>query len=256
MTAWASLRWQQANFFSGTSFPEGELLPVPLVLGGGAFLRPDPRVTISRAQLPPSHRIMVRDLWCTVAERAVFDEMIRHGHLRRAVADIDMASAAGLVTVASVKDFVASLGPWTGGPLARQAADLASNDSRSPQETAMRLVWVLDAELPLPLCNVPVFDLHGNLIGIPDLIDPVAGLVGEYQGADHKWGERHRSDTAREDRFRNAGLEMFEVVGGDLADRGLVVERMLTARKRSKFLLPHEREWTLDAPAWWCARAS
>ena len=30
----------------------------------------------------------------------------------------------------------------------------------------MRLVWVLDAGLPAPKCNMPVLDLHGNLIGV------------------------------------------------------------------------------------------
>lgn len=256
VTAWASLRWQLATFFDGTTYPDGELLPVQLVLGGSAFLRPDPRVAISRAQLPPGHRTKIRDVWCTIGERAVFDEVIRHGELRQAVVDIDMAAAAGLVTVASFIEFVASIGPWSGVPFAREAAALASMDSRSPQETRMRLVWVLDAELPNPLCNVPVFDLHGNLLGIPDLFDPIAGLVGEYQGADHKEGERHRSDAAREDRFRNVDLEMFEVVGGDLADRGLVVDRMLAARARAKFLPPDRRTWTLDTPAWWTRRAS
>ena len=80
----------------------------------------------------------------------------------------------------------------------------------------MRLRWVLDAGLPPPLCNRPLFDLDGNLIGIPDLFDPVAGLVGEYDGADHKDGERHRADVAREERFRDHGLEYFQIVRGDL----------------------------------------
>lgn len=254
VTAWASLRWQLASFFEGTSYPDGELLPVPLVLGGGAFLRPDPRVSISRAQLPPAHRITVRGLWCTTGERAVFDEMVRHGQLRQAVVDIDMAAAAGIVTAAAFAAFVESLGPWTGVPLARAAAALASDDSASPQETRMRLVWVLDAELPVPLVNAPVFDLHGNLLGIADLFDPVAGLAGEYQGADHKDGERHRSDVARAERFRDVELEMFEVVGGDLADRDLVARRMLAACARSKFRPPDQRAWTLEAPPWWRSR--
>ena len=49
----------------------------------------------------------------------------------------------------------------------------------------MRLVWVLIAELCPPLCNAPLFDLGGQLLGIPDLFDPEAGLVGEYDGAHH-----------------------------------------------------------------------
>ena len=47
----------------------------------------------------------------------------------------------------------------------------------------MRLVWRLDAGCPWPLCNAPVFDLAGELLGVPDLIDPVHGVYGEYDGA-------------------------------------------------------------------------
>ena len=115
----------------------------------------------------------------------------------------------------------------------------------------MRLCWVIDAGLPEPVCNREVFDLDGNLIGVPDLFDPVAGLVGEYDGADHKDRARHRRDVAREERFRDHGLEYFEVVGGDLRNRGLVVDRMLNARRRAKFLPPESCAWTLTPPPWW-----
>ena len=144
---------------------------------------------------------------------------------RTAVVVIEMAVAAGLTKVASYARYVApGRNAWTGVPFVRKALLLAIDDSRSPQETRMRLCWVLDAGLPPPLCNRELFDLDGNLIGIPDLFDPVAGLVGEYDGADHKDGQRHRRDVAREERFRDHGLEYFEVVGGDLRDRGLVVD--------------------------------
>ena len=62
--------------------------------------------------------------------------------------------------------------------------------------------------------------------------------MGEYQGADHKDGHQHRDDVEREEKFRDHGLEFFEVVGGDLSRRQLVVERMLNARRRAKFLPP------------------
>lgn len=120
----------------------------------------------------------------------------------------------------------------------------------------MALIWMLDAELDRPLCNVPVFDLDGRLIAIVDLLDPVAGCVGEYQGGDHKHGERHRNDVAREQALRDVGLECFEVVGGDLADRELVVKRMVAAQGRSLFQAPADRLWTLDQPAWWPAWAA
>lgn len=254
VTGWASLRWQGARFFDGTTAGGTAQMPVPLVVGRYR-LRPDPRCTISEEQLAPAERIEVDDDWCTTAERAVFDEMRRTRDVRTAVVVIEMAIAAGLGAVASYRDYVVPWrNAWTGVPFVRTALVLAIDDSRSPQETRMRLCWVLDARLPPPLCNREVFDLDGNLIGVPDLFDPVAGLVGEYDGADHKEGPRHQRDVAREERFRDHGLEYFEVVGGDLRDRDLVARRMLNARARAKFLPPESCAWTLTPPPWWHSR--
>ena len=96
------------------------------------------------------------------------------------------------------------------------ALDLAGELSRSPNETRMRLVWVLDAGLPAPRVNQPVFDRGGRLLGIVDLLDVEAGLVGEYDGADHRGAARHAGDVGREDELRRAGLEVFRVTGPDL----------------------------------------
>ena len=139
---------------------------------------------------------------------------------------ISMAAAARLISVRLFGQYVALRGPWTGIQGARDAVRLAVDDCRSPQEFRMLMVWLLDAELPSRCCNREVYDLDGRLIGIPDLLDDEAGLVGEYQGEDHKDGKRHREDVEREERFRDHGLEFFEVVGGDLARRQMVVERM------------------------------
>ena len=114
---------------------------------------------------------------------------------------------------------------WTGVPLVRRALALAIDDSRSPMETLMRLIWVLDALLDPPVCNQPVQPGRA-LLGYPDLFDVESGTVGEYDGADHKDGERHRSDVEREQRYRDHGLEYFTVVGGDIRDRAKVVRRM------------------------------
>jgi hypothetical protein len=251
VTGWASLRWQGARFFDGTADAGEGRLPVPLVVGRNR-LRPDPRSTIWEEQLAPDDRQEIDGLWCTTAHRAIFDEMRRNRQIRAAVVVVEMAVAAGLTSVARFTAYVTpGRNSWTGVPFVRTALLLAIDDSRSPQETRMRLCWVIDADLPDPLCNREVFDLDGNLIGVPDLFDPVAGLVGEYDGADHKDGVRHRRDVAREERFRDHGLEYFEIVGGDLRNRGLVVARMLNARRRAKFLPPESCAWTLTPPPWW-----
>ncbi len=223
---------------------------MPLVVGL-AKLRGDPLIALSQEQLAPSEREFIDGVWCTTVQRAVFDEMRAAPSLREAVVVLDMAAAARLISTSLMAEYVAKRSAWTGVPRVREALLLASDDSRSPQESRMRLVWVVDARLPTPLCNQPVFDLRGNLLGIPDLLDPVAGLVGEYDGADHKEGERHRRDVAREDVFRNHGLEYFEIVGGDLRDRDRSAARMRNARARAKFLPSESRAWTLEPPPWY-----
>jgi hypothetical protein len=248
VTSWACLRWRGAHFFTGLDV-DGHRLPVPLVLGE-SHLRPDDRVAISQEQLAPHEFEWVADVRCTTVARTLFDEVRRVGSwsVREAVVAVDMTSAAGLVRVAQMALYVATRSSWTGVPLARQVLVLAADGSRSPQETRMRLCWVIDAGFPTPLCNRPVYDLHGRLLGVPDILDPVAGVVGEYDGDDHKRGERHRRDVAREALFRDHGLEYFSVVGGDLRDRALVAARMRNARARARFLEPDACPWTLTPP--------
>ena len=256
VTGWASLRFRGARYFDGTTAAfDGTLAPVPVVTGA-ALLRPDPRVRICREQLAPAERELVGGIWVTTAPRALFDEVRRHRRLREAVADIEVAVAAGLLTFVEFDSYVSTRNPWTGIGFVRDAVALAGLGCWSRPEVGMALTWILDAGHRRPLCNVPVFDLSGRLIAIVDLFDPEAGCVGEYQGAKHKDGARHRKDVAREQGMRDVGLECFEVVGGDLADGDLVARRMQAARQRSLFRPASQRLWTLEQPAWWAAWAA
>lgn len=253
VTGWASLRFRGARYFDGSA--DGALAPVPLVVGE-ACLRPGPASVISREQLARDERELVGGIWCTTPERALLDEIRRHRILWRAVADVEVAVAAGLTSFDRFADYVRGRNPWTGIGFARDVVALAGFGCWSRPEVRMALVWTLDAGFDRPLCNVPVFDRAGRLVAIVDLLDPVAGCVGEYQGAHHKEGEQHREDVARGDALRKVGLEVFEVVGGDLSDGALVESRMRSARSRSLFLPDDVRPWTLDQPSWWPAWAA
>ncbi len=252
VTGWAALRWSGAAYFDGRSM-DGVELPVPLVVGNQP-LRSDPRIHVDRAQIAPSETICIAGIWVTTVQRALFDVMRTSTNLRDAVVAMDMTAAARLISVELMSRYVARRKAWTGVPLVRTALGHATDRSRSPQESRMRLVWVLDAGLPEPLCNVPVFSRTGEFLAVPDLFDPVAGVVGEYDGAAHKSRERHRADVAREALLRRHGLEYFTVVGGDLGQRRLVVDRMLQTRSRARFDPPEARSWSLTPPAWWQPR--
>jgi hypothetical protein len=243
------LRWYGSAYFDGTD-RRGGLLPIPLVLAG-RMLQDDPRIDIDQAHLAQAERAQVAGIWVTTLQRALFDVMRKAGGVRGAVVAMDMTAAAQLTSVALMSQYILMRCAWTGVPLVRKALALAINDSRSPMETLMRLIWVLDALLPPPLCNRPVFSAAGALLGYPDLLDVASGTVGEYDGGDHKRGERHRKDVEREERYRDHGLEYFTVVGGDIRDRAKVVRRMHNTRARARFEEPEQRRWTLTPPSWW-----
>ncbi len=159
-----------------------------------------------------------------------------------------MTVAAGLTSCEGFRDYVESRPAWTGVYRARFAADHAIAESRSPQETLLRLAWTIDAQLPAPLCNQPVFTLDGQLLGFPDLFDPGAGLVGEYDGKNHLAEDRRSIDRTREERFRDHGLEYVSVVRGELGRGALVSRRLRAAYARAPFLPANRRRWTFGPP--------
>ena len=84
-----------------------------------------------------------------------------------------------------------------------------------------------------------------------DLFDPVAGVVGEYDGADHGAPAGTVRTSRRAEDFRRVGLEYLTVTGPDVPRRDRVVQRILSTRARALFLPEHERAWTIDPPPGW-----
>ena len=248
VTGWAALRWRGAGYFDGLYAGGREQVPVPLLLGGGN-VRKRPEFTLSKAQVAPREWEYVAGLPVTTVQRALFDEVVRCGEPWSGAVAVSMAAAASLISVELFAESLAHRVAWTGVPLARKVVGLAGNEYMSPPEVRLHLTWELVADLPRALANRPVFDLDGNLIGIPDLFDPVSGTIGEYDGAHHRETDQRRSDVVREDRFRDRGLEYFSVVAGE--SRDAVAARMLRTRRRAKFLPPESRAWTLEPPHWY-----
>lgn len=250
VTGWAALRMHGATFFDGLEQGGRVRRPVPLNTGTRT-VRPGRGFTTSRDCLHTWEIVVRQGVPCTTPLRATFDEMRYARSDRSAVVAADMACAAGLVCLAELGEYASGHVAWQGIERVRRALPLACEDSRSPAETRTRLVWVLDAALPAPLCNRPLFDRDGRLIGYPDLLDATAGVVGEYDGADHRDDMRHARDVARENEFRGLGLEYFTVTGPDLGRTGLVVDRMHAARSRARFEPAATRLWTLQPPPGW-----
>jgi hypothetical protein len=248
VTGWASLRYHGGGFFDGL-LPDGRTeRPVPLVAGSGQHRRSRDGVRWLQHALSPEEVCVRHGVACTTVERAVFDEMRLAADLRQAVVALDMAAAALLTSLERVGDYVEAHPHRDGVPLARAALGLADEGSLSPPETDLRLVWVLDAGLPRPLCNREVYDVRtGRLLGVADLLDPEAGVVGEFDGGEHSGARRRSRDAARDGAFRDHGLEVFRVTAVDLRDTAKVVARALAAYRRAG-ARTLEPTWTLQPP--------
>lgn len=247
VTGWAALRMHGGAFFDGRDPRDLSWVPVPVVCPVGQ-LRRSAEVDVLRDRLEPDEIVVCGGVPCTTAERATFDAMRHAADLRAGVVVLDMAAAAEVTSIRRLTRYADAHAGWRGVIQVRAALELADEHSRSPFESALRLIWQLDAGFSRPLCNRAVFTLDGRLIGVPDLLDPEAGVLGEYDGGQHQARSRRRRDAEREAAFRRAGLETFKVVTGDIGDVDLVVERMEDARRRALWLPPEHRGWTLRNP--------
>jgi hypothetical protein len=127
-----------------------------------------------------------------------------------------------------------------GAVQAALAVDLARAGVRSPGESRLRMAYVLGVGAPTPRINPRVTDDRGVFLGIPDLLDPDAGLVLEYDGgrwlgtereAGHRDREQHREDNVREEGLERTGLVVARADGADVGrHRPALVLRLAAAR--------------------------
>ncbi|QBR94220.1 hypothetical protein [Nocardioides euryhalodurans] len=254
VTGWAALRWLGGSWFDGSTATHAAGLPVDLAVS--ARVRPRDGVVVCRERSDPAEVIIVDSLPVTFPLRSVAYAMRYAPDVRSAAKVFAMAAYDDLVSRDEMRLYVgeaprAGLSSWTGVPLAREALLHADENCWSPQEVLMELIWILDAGLPTPLMNRPVFDRLGRHIGTPDLLDPESGTICEYDGRLHLEGSRRAGDIRREEAFREVGLEALTLVAGDTADPDGTARRMVAARRRARWLPEGQRAWTTEPPDWW-----
>ncbi|GAB6985358.1 hypothetical protein [Nocardioides pyridinolyticus] len=249
VTGWAALRWMGAEWFDGWE-PGGATCPVDLAVVHGAH-RSQPGIAVTSEFMPPRDRTVVDGLQVTVPVCALSFVMRYAPDVRAAARAFAMAAAADLVSTTEMRAYHELLYHFIGIPQGREGLDLGEENAWSPREMDLALVWQLDARLPRPLLNRPVFDLDGRHVGTPDLLDPVAGVAGQYDGRLHLAGHRRARDLGREDDYRRVGLEYFTVVAEDLAHTARTVTRMHEVRQRALGFPADRRRWTITPPRWW-----
>jgi hypothetical protein len=250
VTGWGGLRWAGATWFKGLG-DFGRVRPVTLAVMHDE-IRKQPQIDITSERLPARDLTSHDGLAITTHVRSVCFEMRYANCGRDAVVILDMAMMVDLVTLDEVAAYVLNLNGWTGVGKCRFALAWSDENSWSPMETRLRLIYVIDLELPWPLCNRPIFDLDGRHIGTPDLLDVEAGLVVEYEGGLHLEGHRRGADLQKEAAYRRVGLEYVVMVAADWASpESTIMPRIRDARQRARFEAMATRRWTVEPPPWW-----
>jgi hypothetical protein len=244
---WAAAYPLGADWLDGRDDRTMATLPILLCVGERVCRRAPNGVVYSRAPLSNSEVISVRGVRLTHPVRTAFDGARRADSLEEAIVFLDILLAYGLIDKSAVERDLHRRSRWSGVRQVRQAVGSARVGIRSPWESRLRFLWHFDAGLPMPLINVPVFDPRGRLLGIPDLFDPEAGLVAEFDGAGHRDRGQHRKDNVREELFEEHNLTVVRADSLDLSRHRVETaarlrsgHRRATARNRSR------DNWTLD----------
>jgi len=203
------------------------------------------RSTILDADLAERDGVLV-----TSAARSCLDVARRLG-VEDGLVATDAALQAGATTPAELSEAVGRLAGIRGVPRARLVVTLADPGAESAPESRLRYVWIVEAGLPRPLANPDVLTLNGSFVARTDLLDPDAGMAGEYDGAVHRELDRHTADNVREEDMEDLGLRVVRVTSVDLwPQRRHLVRRLQTTyarvltrdRSRDRWLVrPRER---------------
>lgn len=242
-TGWAALAWQGGRWLRSTG-------PVPVALGDKRVVRARPGVTLSEDWMFADDVVELDGLALTRAERSVTFEVRRARNLVAAVRTIDMAAYDDLVDIASLADYAVRLGARPGVVRLREAISWAEENVWSPQEVPMRIHWRRALPRMRLRCNAPIFDLYGNHLITPDLLDIEHGVAGEYDGVVHLERGQFRRDLNRDALYRDLGIEVVTMMSADSRDVSDFLARLRGAYRRST---AHHgaRRWTVDQPDWW-----
>lgn len=251
ITGWAALRWQGGVWFGGRD-ADGRHLPVTALVNTHD-IRPQPGIVVCGEGTGPANIEVLDGVAVTTPAWSTAFMMRRARSPKEAVVAFDMAAYSDLVSLAEVAEVVSHQSSWTGVPQARWAIERGSENAWSPREVLLRLAWEADREGLRLLANRPLFDLDGRHIGTPDVVDPDAGVLGEYDGVVHLDRDQRRADRNRDEVFTRHGLEVVRWMSGDRV--GDFLARVHAAYERAG-RRTGPRGWTVTPPAQWVSTAT
>lgn len=250
VTGWAALLLHGGNFFDGLDRDGRTPLPVQLALPMARNLRPKPGVVLLRSPLPQDEIVVRHGIPCARPGRALFDLMAISRDFREAAVHASVACSAALLSIDEFRTYVRSRRCIAGIEKVRRSLPYVSDRVRSPKEAVLLQIWMIDAELPHPRMNWPIYDLDGRWIGSPDVLSDELATYGEYEGRGHEDEDVQVIDAARDTLFHELGLTGFRAASADLRFPATqLVDRMhATVRRAARAQLPRKWKLAIDPP--------
>lgn len=252
--AWTAAYVLGVDWLDGTDPHTMAELPIDIIAAD--LRRRQPPGLSYRFTEVPHGDIVVRDgLRVTSPCRTAFDGARWARTLEDAVVFIDSSIGFLPLDLAELEAYICAHPQWTGVRQATAAVKLARPGVMSTWETRLRLCWRLQADLPEPLINAPIFDRSGSLLGIADLFDPDSALVAEFDGDQHREPEQHRLDNIREEKLESANIVVVRSAKADLRrERRHLIDRLQDGYRRGQRRDRSQDRWSLRQPDWWLRR--
>jgi Protein of unknown function (DUF559) len=156
-----------------------------------------------------------------------------------AVSGIDALARAVDIKAADVELLARRYPGRRGIARARQAIELFDPGAQSPKESWLRVV-LIQAGLPRPQTQIPVFDEFGDAVAYLDMGWDDVKVAVEYDGEQHRVDRRQYTwDVRRLEMLERLGWIVIRVVAGDRPAE--VVRRVRSALARRDCVQPQTR---------------
>ena len=210
LPAGAAFSGRSAAWLHGLDLPPCDPVEVTIPEPVGSSRRAG--ASVRRHVLAREEVVRRRGLPATSALRTVVD-LGGRDPLTEGVVAADMFLHAGLVSLDSLRAYVAEHPGAKGIARLRRVVELAEPNAESAMETRLRMLLVL-ARLPRPEVQVSIHDDQDRFLGRPDLLYSRQRLAIEYDGGNHR--DRMIDDNRRQNGLVGAGLRLLRFTAADV----------------------------------------
>ena len=210
LPAGAAFSGQTAAWLHGLELPPCD--PVEVTIPESCGISARAGMVVRRASLANQDVVERCGMRVTSAVRTLAD-VSRRLPLVDAVVALDMALHREVVDLGQLHAYMTTHARRKGVAQLRQVIELAEPASESAMETRLRLLLV-QAGLPRPEAQVPLYDERGRFLGRPDLYYRPRRLCVEYDGGTHR--DSLLEDNRRQNRLLNAGFRLLRFAAADV----------------------------------------